>query len=81
MDGLAVVTLRPSVVAQHLMSHADVAPGAVMAGKVHQVNDKGVIVALTTNIKCALQATHARHPLFVSFYQDQGTVGRSQAVA
>ena len=54
MDGLAVLTLRPSVVDQHLMSHADVQPGAVMTAKVFQVNDKGVIVALSTNIKCAL---------------------------
>ena len=51
MDGLAVLTLRPSVVEQHLMSHADVQPGAVMAAKVFQVNDKGIIVALSTNIK------------------------------
>lgn len=53
MDGLAVLTLRPSVVEQRLMSHADVEPGAVMTAKVHQLNDKGVIVALSTNIKCA----------------------------
>ena len=51
MDGLAVLTLRPSVVEQHLMSHADVEPGAVITAKVHQINDAGVIVALSTNIK------------------------------
>jgi len=57
MDGLVVLSLRPSVISQHLTSHAEVEPGAVMAGKVAQVNEHGLVVTLTSNIKCA-QPTH-----------------------
>ena len=53
MDGLVVLSLRPSVISQNLTSHAEVEPGAVMAGKVAQVNEHGLIVTLTSNIKCA----------------------------
>ena len=51
MDGLVVLSLRPSVIAQHLTSHADVEPGAVMTGKVARVSEHGLVVTLTSNIK------------------------------
>jgi ribosomal protein S1 len=62
MDGLVVLSLRPSVIAQHLTSHADVEPGTVMSGKVARVTEHGLVVTLTSNIKYAPLAQCALLP-------------------
>ena len=52
MDGLAVLSLRPSVVESGVASYADVKPGALVKGTVASVEDYGVFVALTPSVKC-----------------------------
>lgn len=53
MDGLAVLSLKPSVVDLGVASYADVRPGALMRGTVASVEDYGIFVALTPSVKCA----------------------------
>ena len=53
MDGLAALSLKPSVVEQGVASYADVRPGAVVRGAVASVEDYGVFVAITPSIKRA----------------------------
>ena len=53
MDGLAVLSLRPSVVDSGVATYADVKPGALMKGTVASVEEYGVFVALTPSIKRA----------------------------
>ena len=52
MDGLAVLSLRPSAVESGVASYADVQPGALVKGTVASVEDYGVFVALTPSVKC-----------------------------
>ena len=52
MDGLAVLSLKPSVVDLGVASYADVRPGALMRGTVASVEDYGIFVALTPSVKC-----------------------------
>lgn len=66
MDGLVVLSLRPSVISQHLTSHADVEPGAVMSGKVAQVTEHGLVITLTSNIRCAQSASAAQTLAFTA---------------
>lgn len=53
MDGLAVLSLRPSVVESGVASYADVKPGAIIKGTVASVEDYGVFVVLTPSVKRA----------------------------
>lgn len=53
MDGLAVLSLKPSVVELGVASYADVHHGALMRGTVASVEDYGVFVALTPSVKRA----------------------------
>lgn len=53
MDGLAVLSLRLSVVESGVASYADVKPGALVKGTVASVEDYGVFVALTPSVKRA----------------------------
>lgn len=51
MDGLAALSLKPSVIEQHLLSHADVAPGSLVKGTVTGTEDYGIFVQLTPSLK------------------------------
>jgi hypothetical protein len=54
MDGLLVVSLKPSVVDHEQLSYADVAPGATVTGTVASADESGVVVELTPHVRCGL---------------------------
>ncbi|KAK9823324.1 hypothetical protein WJX72_001906 [[Myrmecia] bisecta] len=58
MDGLAVVSLKASVVEQQLLSYADVLPGSLVTGTVAAIEDYGMFVSLSTSIRALVPSVH-----------------------
>jgi rRNA biogenesis protein RRP5 len=58
VDGLAVVSLKPSVVDQSLLSVADVAPGARVGGTVVRSDEAGVVVQLAPGVRAHVPPAH-----------------------
>lgn len=58
MDGVAVMTMRPDVVEQLLLSHADVSVGQMIIGTIVKVEDYGLVVQLTPSIKALCPTLH-----------------------
>jgi rRNA biogenesis protein RRP5 len=51
MDGLAVCSLKESVLGSGLMSYADIIPGSIFSGSVDSVQDFGIFVKLAPGVK------------------------------
>lgn len=51
LDGLAVLSLKPSVVDAELASHAEVEPGQLVTGTIASIDDKGALLTLSPGIK------------------------------
>ncbi|KAL6772122.1 hypothetical protein ACKKBG_A29005 [Auxenochlorella protothecoides x Auxenochlorella symbiontica] len=58
LDGLAVLTLRPSVVEQLILSHADLHPGMPVTGKVAAVEDFGLLLEITPSVRALVPLIH-----------------------
>ncbi|PRW20900.1 RRP5-like protein [Chlorella sorokiniana] len=59
MDGLAVLTTKPSVVDQSVASVADLRPSMPVSGSVVRVEDYGLLVAITPSIRALVPVLHA----------------------
>lgn len=53
MDGLAVLTCKPSAVDQQILSLADLRPGMPVSALVVRVEEFGVLLAITPSIRWA----------------------------
>ncbi|KAL4451480.1 hypothetical protein ABPG75_007142 [Micractinium tetrahymenae] len=59
MDGLAALSLKPSVVDQNILSLADLRPGMPVSGTVARVEDFGLLVSVTPTIRALVPTLHA----------------------
>lgn len=51
LDGLCVLSLKPTVVEQQVATFAEVKPGSVMTGTISSIADYGMLVALAPGIR------------------------------
>lgn len=51
LDGLSVLSLKPTVVEQQVASIAEVKPGSLMTGTISSIADYGMLVALAPGIR------------------------------
>ena len=51
LDGLSVLSLKPTVVEQQVASLAEVKPGSMMTGTISSIADYGMLVALAPGIR------------------------------
>ena len=58
IDGAAIVSLQPSVLAQRYVRYADIAVGDVLDGTVERHGSYGTIIAIQGNIRGLCPATH-----------------------
>eukprot|EP00887_Chlorella_sp_A99_P001742 scaffold19.g1742.t1 len=58
MDGLAALSLKPSVVDQHILSLADLRPGMPVSATVDRVEDHGLLCHVTSTIRAAVPLLH-----------------------
>eukprot|EP00873_Tetraselmis_striata_P003989 jgi/Tetstr1/424253/TSEL_014822.t1 len=58
VDGIAVLSTKPDVVEQQLLSHADVKVGDMVKGTVASVEEYGLLVKLTASIKGVCPTMH-----------------------
>lgn len=58
LDGLAVLSLKPSVVDQAVLSLKDLYVGQILEGSVATVDDYGLLVSLSSNIKGLVPTSH-----------------------
>lgn len=52
LDGLSVLSLKPTVVEQQVASISEVKPGSLMTGTITSIADYGMLVALAPGIRC-----------------------------
>lgn len=53
LDGLSVLSLKPTVVEQQVASISEVKPGSLMTGTITTIADYGMLVALAPGIRCS----------------------------
>lgn len=53
-EGLSVVSLKPSVVDRALEGIRDLKPGGLVNGSVASIEDAGLLISLTSNLKCGM---------------------------
>ena len=60
LDGLSVLSLKPTVVEQQVASIEEVKPGSLMTGTISSIADYGMLVALAPGIRyiCFLLSSH-----------------------
>ena len=51
LDGLSVLSLKPTVVEQQVASIAEVKPGSLMTGTISKLAEYGMLVALAPGIR------------------------------
>ena len=51
LDGLSVLSLKPTVVEQQVASIAEVKPSSLMTGTIKTIADYGILVALAPGIR------------------------------
>ena len=51
LDGLSVLSLKPTVVEQQVASIAEVKPGSLMTGTISSIADYGMLVALAPGVR------------------------------
>ena len=51
LDGLSVLSLKPTVVEQQVASIAEVKPGRLMTGTISSIADYGMLVAIAPGIR------------------------------
>lgn len=51
LDGLSVLSLKPTVVEQQVASIAEVKPGSLMNGTISSIADFGMLVSLAPGIR------------------------------
>lgn len=66
LDGVALVTLRPSQIAQPILTLQDLAPGMVLAGTVAQVpgpdGEGPLVVSVAQGVRGVVPALHIAEP-------------------
>lgn len=58
MDGLAVASLKPSVLTQSVLSVSDLSPGMAVSGVVERADEGGLLLQLTPSVHAAVPAAH-----------------------
>ena len=64
LDGLSVLSLKPTVVEQQIASIAEVKPGSLMTGTISSIADYGMLVALAPGIRSELPSYACKSRMF-----------------